>query len=619
MKKKDTAPQQGTITTTPFPNSKKVYVKGNIHPQIKVAMREIELSDTVDSMTRKKIPNEPVVVYDTSGPYTDPSKEINVHNGIERIREQWILDRGDVEELDGFSSEYCNQRLNDASLDHLRFNHLRKPKRAKAGKNVSQMYYAKQGIITPEMEYVAIRENQKIEEATRIAKQHPGQDFGASIPKKITAEFVREEVARGRAVIPSNINHPEAEPMILGRNFLVKINANIGNSATTSSIEEEVEKAVWACRWGADNIMDLSTGQNIHETREWIVRNSPVPIGTVPIYQALEKVNGKAEDLTWEIFRDTLIEQAEQGVDYFTIHAGVRLAYVPMTAKRVTGIVSRGGSIMAKWCLAHHKESFLYTHFEEICEIMKSYDVAFSLGDGLRPGSIADANDEAQFAELETLGELTKIAWKHDVQTFIEGPGHVPMHMIKQNMDKQLEACGEAPFYTLGPLTTDIAPGYDHITSGIGAAMIGWYGTAMLCYVTPKEHLGLPNKEDVRIGVITYKLAAHAADLAKGHPGAQHRDDALSKARFEFRWEDQFNLALDPERAREYHDETLPAEGAKIAHFCSMCGPKFCSMKISQEVRDYAAKKEIDDQKALEKGMQEKAEEFKEKGSEVYL
>ncbi|WP_299259654.1 phosphomethylpyrimidine synthase ThiC [uncultured Aquimarina sp.] len=619
MKKKDTAPQEGRITTTPFPSSKKIYVKGNIYPQIKVAMRAIELSDTVDSMTSKKTSNESVVVYDTSGPYTDPSKEINVHKGIERIREQWVMDRGDVEELNSFSSEYCNQRLNDVSLDHLRFGHLQMPKRAKAGKNVSQMYYAKQGIITPEMEYVAIRENQKIEEATRIANQHPGQDFGASIPEKITAEFVREEVARGRAVIPSNINHPEAEPMILGRNFLVKINANIGNSATTSSIEEEVEKAVWACRWGADNIMDLSTGQNIHETREWIVRNSPVPIGTVPIYQALEKVNGKAEDLTWEIFRDTLIEQAEQGVDYFTIHAGVRLAYVPMTAKRVTGIVSRGGSIMAKWCLAHHKESFLYTHFEEICEIMKSYDVAFSLGDGLRPGSIADANDEAQFAELETLGELTKIAWKHDVQTFIEGPGHVPMHMIKQNMDKQLEACGEAPFYTLGPLTTDIAPGYDHITSGIGAAMIGWYGTAMLCYVTPKEHLGLPNKEDVRVGVITYKLAAHAADLAKGHPGAQHRDDALSKARFEFRWEDQFNLALDPERAREYHDETLPAEGAKIAHFCSMCGPKFCSMKISQEVRDYAAKKEIEDQKAIETGMQEKAEEFKEKGSEVYL
>ncbi|MEW7289850.1 phosphomethylpyrimidine synthase ThiC [Aquimarina sp. 2304DJ70-9] len=619
MKKKDTAPQENVISTTPFPNSKKIYVPGKLNPQINVAMREITLEDTTDSFTSKKTPNEPVTVYDTSGPYTDPLKEINVHDGIERIREQWVLDRGDVEELDGFSSEYCNQRLSDANLDHLRFNHLHKPKRAKAGKNVSQMYYAKKGVITPEMEYVAIRENQKLQETKRLSKQHPGQDFGASIPDVITPEFVRDEVARGRAVIPSNINHPEAEPMILGRNFLVKINANIGNSATTSSIEEEVEKAVWACRWGADNIMDLSTGNNIHETREWIIRNSPVPIGTVPIYQALEKVNGKAEDLTWEIFRDTLIEQAEQGVDYFTIHAGVRLAYVPMTAKRITGIVSRGGSIMAKWCLAHHKESFLYTHFEEICEIMKAYDVAFSLGDGLRPGCIADANDEAQFAELETLGELTKIAWKHDVQTFIEGPGHVPMHMIKANMDKQLEACGEAPFYTLGPLTTDIAPGYDHITSGIGAAMIGWYGTAMLCYVTPKEHLGLPNKEDVRVGVITYKLAAHAADLAKGHPGAQHRDDALSKARFEFRWEDQFNLALDPERAREYHDETLPAEGAKIAHFCSMCGPKFCSMKISQEVREYAAKKELDDQKALETGMQEKAEEFKEKGSEVYL
>ncbi len=619
MKKQDTAPKDTVISTTPFPGSKKIYVSGTIHPQISVAMREIELEDTVDSMTQKRTPNQSVTVYDTSGPYTDPNKKINVHDGIEPIRESWVLDRGDVEELDGFSSKYCNERLQDSSLDHLRFNHLRKPKRAKKGKNVSQMYYAKQGIITPEMEYVAIRENQKLQEVKRLSKQHPGQDFGASIPEVITPEFVREEVARGRAVIPSNINHPEAEPMILGRNFLVKINANIGNSATTSSIEEEVEKAVWACRWGADNIMDLSTGKNIHETREWIIRNSPVPIGTVPIYQALEKVNGSAEDLTWEIFKDTLIEQAEQGVDYFTIHAGVRLAYVPMTAKRITGIVSRGGSIMAKWCLAHHKESFLYTHFEEICEIMKAYDVAFSLGDGLRPGCIADANDEAQFAELETLGELTKIAWKHDVQTFIEGPGHVPMHMIKANMDKQLEACGEAPFYTLGPLTTDIAPGYDHITSGIGAAMIGWYGTAMLCYVTPKEHLGLPNKEDVRTGVITYKLAAHAADLAKGHPGAQHRDDALSKARFEFRWKDQFNLSLDPELAREYHDETLPAEGAKIAHFCSMCGPKFCSMKISQEVRDYAAKKEIDDQKALEKGMQEKAKEFKEKGSEVYL
>ncbi|MCH2032168.1 MAG: phosphomethylpyrimidine synthase ThiC [Tenacibaculum sp.] len=619
MKKKDTAPKQDGITRKPFPSSKKIYVQGELHPQINVAMREITLNDTVDSMTKKSTSNEPVTVYDTSGPYTDPSKEINIHNGLERIREQWILDRGNVEQLEQFSSEYCNERLNDESLNHLRFNHLNKPYRAKKGENVTQLHYAKKGIITPEMEYVAIRENQRIDEMTRLSKQHPGQDFGASIPEKITPEFVREEVARGRAVIPSNINHPEAEPMILGRNFLVKINANIGNSATTSSIEEEVEKAVWACRWGADNIMDLSTGKNIHETREWIIRNSPVPVGTVPIYQALEKVNGVAEDLTWEIFRDTLIEQAEQGVDYFTIHAGVRLAYVPMTAKRITGIVSRGGSIMAKWCLAHHKESFLYTHFEEICEILKAYDVAFSLGDGLRPGCIADANDQAQFAELETLGELTKIAWKHEVQCFIEGPGHVPMHMIKANMDKQLEACGEAPFYTLGPLTTDIAPGYDHITSGIGAAMIGWYGTAMLCYVTPKEHLGLPNKDDVRTGVVTYKLAAHAADLAKGHPGAQHRDDALSKARFEFRWEDQFNLSLDPELAREYHDETLPAEGAKIAHFCSMCGPKFCSMKITQEVRDYAAKKELEEGKALEEGMKEKSEEFKEKGSEVYL
>ncbi len=619
MKKKDTAPKQNGITRNPFPNSKKIYVKGELHPEIQVAMREITLNDTVDSMTKKRTPNESVTVYDTSGPYTDPDKEINIHNGLERIREDWITSRGNVEELESFTSEYCNERLNDESLDHLRFNLKHKPKRAKKGENVTQLHYAKKGIITPEMEYVAIRENQRIDEMTRLSKQHPGQDFGASIPERITPEFVREEVARGRAVIPSNINHPEAEPMILGRNFLVKINANIGNSATTSSIEEEVEKAVWACRWGADNIMDLSTGKNIHETREWIIRNSPVPIGTVPIYQALEKVNGVAEDLTWEIFKDTLIEQAEQGVDYFTIHAGVRLAYVPMTAKRITGIVSRGGSIMAKWCLAHHKESFLYTHFEEICEIMKAYDVAFSLGDGLRPGCIADANDEAQFAELKTLGELTKIAWKHEVQCFIEGPGHVPMHMIKANMDKQLEACGEAPFYTLGPLTTDIAPGYDHITSGIGAAMIGWYGTAMLCYVTPKEHLGLPNKDDVRTGVVTYKLAAHAADLAKGHPGAQHRDDALSKARFEFRWEDQFNLGLDPELAREYHDETLPAEGAKIAHFCSMCGPKFCSMKISQEVRDYAAQKDLEESSAIEQGMKEKSEEFKEKGSEVYL
>ncbi|WP_281979653.1 phosphomethylpyrimidine synthase ThiC [Tenacibaculum mesophilum] len=619
MKKKDTAPKQDGVTRQPFPNSKKIYVQGKIHPQIKVAMREIELSDTVDSMTKKRTPNEPVTVYDTSGPYTDPNKEINIHNGLERIREEWIIERGDVEELNEFTSNYCNERLNDKSLDHLRFNLKHKPKRAKKGQNVTQLHYAKKGIITPEMEYIAIRENQRIDEITRLSKQHPGQDFGASIPTKITPEFVREEVAKGRAVIPSNINHPEAEPMILGRNFLVKINANIGNSATTSSIEEEVEKAVWACRWGADNIMDLSTGKNIHETREWIIRNSPVPVGTVPIYQALEKVNGIAEDLTWEIFRDTLIEQAEQGVDYFTIHAGVRLRYVPMTAKRITGIVSRGGSIMAKWCLAHHKESFLYTHFEEICEIMKAYDVAFSLGDGLRPGCIADANDEAQFAELETLGELTKIARKHEVQCFIEGPGHVPMHMIKANMDKQLEACDEAPFYTLGPLTTDIAPGYDHITSGIGAAMIGWFGCAMLCYVTPKEHLGLPNKEDVRTGVVTYKLAAHAADLAKGHPGAQHRDDALSKARFEFRWEDQFNLGLDPELAREYHDETLPAEGAKIAHFCSMCGPKFCSMKISQEVRDFAAENEVEGDEVFAKGMEEKSKEFKDKGSEVYL
>ncbi len=617
--KKDVAPSQAGITRNPFPSSKKIYVNGKIHPEIRVAMRSIELDDTIDSLTGKKKANESVTVYDTSGPYTDTNKDINIHEGLDRIREKWILDRNDVEQLDSFSSEYCNQRLNDKTLDHLRFGELKKPLRAKKGKNVSQMFYARQGIITPEMEYVAIRENQRIDEMSRLSTQHKGQSFGAEIPQKITAEFVRDEIARGRAVLPSNINHPESEPMIIGRNFLVKINANIGNSATTSSIEEEVEKAVWACRWGADNIMDLSTGKNIHETREWIVRNSPVPIGTVPIYQALEKVKGVAEDLTWEIFRDTLIEQAEQGVDYFTIHAGVRLRYVPMTAKRITGIVSRGGSIMAKWCLAHHKESFLYTHFEEICEIMKAYDVAFSLGDGLRPGSIADANDEAQFAELETLGELTKIAWKHDVQTFIEGPGHVPMHMIKENMDKQLEVCSEAPFYTLGPLTTDIAPGYDHITSGIGAAMIGWFGCAMLCYVTPKEHLGLPNKDDVRTGVVTYKLAAHAADLAKGHPGAQHRDDALSKARFEFRWMDQFNLSLDPELAREYHDETLPAEGAKIAHFCSMCGPKFCSMKISQEVRDFAAENKVEGDEVFSKGMEEKSKEFRDNGSEVYL
>ncbi|MGV4439255.1 phosphomethylpyrimidine synthase ThiC [Ornithobacterium rhinotracheale] len=535
------------------------------------------------------------------------------------MRQEWIDRRGDTEQLAGLSSEYGRQREANTNLDELRFNRIRKPLKAKEGKNVTQMHYAKKGIITPEMEFIAIRENQKLQAIKEITKQHAGESFGASIPKVITPEFVRDEVARGRAVIPCNINHPESEPMIIGRNFLVKINANIGNSAVTSSIEEEVEKSVWACRWGADTIMDLSTGKNIHETREWILRNSPVPIGTVPIYQALEKVNGKAEDLTWEIFRDTLIEQAEQGVDYFTIHAGVRLKYIPHTAKRVTGIVSRGGSIMAKWCLAHHKENFLYTHFEEICEIMKAYDVAFSLGDGLRPGSIADANDYPQFAELETLGELTKIAWKHDVQCIIEGPGHIPMHMIKENMDKQLEECGEAPFYTLGPLTTDIAPGYDHITSGIGAAMIGWYGCAMLCYVTPKEHLGLPNKEDVKTGVITYKIAAHAADLAKGHPGAQHRDDAMSKARFEFRWEDQFNLSLDPDTAREFHDETLPSENAKVAHFCSMCGPHFCSMKITQEVRNYAEENGLDTLEAIEEGMKQKSEEFKEKGSEVYL
>ena len=599
------------ITRSPFPNSKKIYVEGKIHP-INVAMREIHLSPT--KLTNGKIEeNPPVTVYDTSGPYTDENSEINIEKGLPRIREQWILDRNDVQILDGITSEYGKTRLADSKLDKLRFSYNHKPKVAKEGQEVTQLYYAKQGIITPEMEYIAIRENQRIEQLDSVSKdmafQHQGNSFGARTPKnKITPEFVRDEIAAGRAIIPNNINHPESEPMIIGRNFLVKINANIGNSAVSSSIEEEVEKAVWACRWGADTIMDLSTGKNIHETREWIIRNSPVPIGTVPIYQALEKVKGIAEDLTWEIFKDTLIEQAEQGVSYFTIHAGVLLRYIHLTAKRVTGIVSRGGSIMAKWCLYHHKENFLYTHFEEICEIMKKYDVAFSLGDGLRPGSIADANDEAQFAELETLGELTKIAWKHNVQVMVEGPGHVPMHMIKENMDKQLEECHEAPFYTLGPLTTDIAPGYDHITSGIGAAMIGWFGCAMLCYVTPKEHLGLPNKEDVKVGVITYKLAAHAADLAKGHPGAQYRDNALSKARFEFRWEDQFNLSLDPDTARSYHDETLPADGAKIAHFCSMCGPKFCSMKITQEIRESA-----------EKGMFDKSQEFIEKGKEIYI
>ncbi|MFA6039926.1 MAG: phosphomethylpyrimidine synthase ThiC [Methylophilus sp.] len=603
-------------TTEPFAKSRKVYVEGS-RPDIRVPFREISLSDTPSAFGAEK--NPPVVVYDTSGPYTDPDANIDIRNGLPALRAQWIMERGDVEELDGPSSDFGKERLTDPELSEMRFNLHRKPLRAKAGKNVSQMHYARQGIITPEMEFIAIRENQRRENMSELLQtQHPGQDFGANIPKTITPEFVRSEVALGRAIIPLNINHPEIEPMIIGRNFLVKINANIGNLALGSSISEEVEKMVWGTRWGGDTVMDLSTGKNIHETREWIIRNSPVPIGTVPIYQALEKVDGKAEDLTWEIFRDTLIEQAEQGVDYFTIHAGVRLAYIPMTAKRMTGIVSRGGSIMAKWCLAHHKESFLYEHFEDICQIMKQYDVAFSLGDGLRPGSIYDANDEAQFAELKTLGELTQIAWKHDVQCMIEGPGHVPMHLIKENMELQLEHCGEAPFYTLGPLTTDIAPGYDHITSGIGAAMIGWYGCAMLCYVTPKEHLGLPDKEDVRVGIITYKIAAHAADLAKGHPGAQIRDNALSKARFEFRWEDQFNLGLDPEKAKEFHDETLPQEGAKQAHFCSMCGPHFCSMKISQDVRDYAAEQGVSEQDALQKGMQEKAIEFVKKGSEVY-
>jgi len=625
MKKKDQAPQQTLVERQPLTGSRKIYVPGKLHPNIRVAMREIALADTERKFDFgfPSEQNPPVTVYDTSGPYTDPSVEIDLKKGLPRLRESWILERGDVEQLPGTTSDYGQQRAADTSLDHLRFEHISAPLRAKAGANVSQMHYAKKGLITPEMEYIAIRENQRFDELAAddpLRTQHRGHSFGANTPDgHITAEFVRQEVAAGRAVIPSNINHPESEPMIIGRNFLVKINTNIGNSAVTSSIEEEVDKAVWSCRWGGDTLMDLSTGKNIHETREWIIRNCPVPVGTVPIYQALEKVNGKAEDLTWELFRDTLIEQAEQGVDYFTIHAGVLLRYVPMTAKRVTGIVSRGGSIMAKWCLAHHKESFLYTHFEEICEIMKAYDVAFSLGDGLRPGSIADANDEAQFAELETLGELTKIAWKYDVQVMIEGPGHVPMHLIKENMDKQLKECHEAPFYTLGPLTTDIAPGYDHITSAIGAAMIGWFGTAMLCYVTPKEHLGLPNKQDVKDGVIAYKIAAHAADLAKGHPGAQYRDNALSKARFEFRWEDQFNLSLDPDTAREYHDETLPAEGAKVAHFCSMCGPHFCSMKITQEVRDYAAAQEMTAAQVLAEGLMEKSKEFVAQGSEIYL
>mgnify|MGYP000221013259 FL=1 len=598
----------------PLPNSTKIFVEGS-RPDIQVPMREIKLTDTIGDLAEV---NEPIHIYDTSGPYTDPRKSISFREGVERLRTEWIAERGDTEELESFSSNFCNQRLQDKSLDELRFEHTRTPRRAKKGQNVTQMHYAKQGIITPEMEFIAIRENCLWQEYKDQIGQHKGEDFGASIPAEITPEFVRDEVARGRAIIPNNINHPETEPMIVGRNFLVKINGNIGNSALGSSIDEEVGKMVWGIRWGADTIMDLSTGKNIHETREWIIRNSPVPVGTVPIYQALEKVNGVAEDLTWEVFRDTLIEQAEQGVDYFTIHAGVRLKHVPLTINRVTGIVSRGGSIMAKWCLAHHTESFIYTHFEDICLIMKQYDVTFSLGDGLRPGCIADANDAAQFGELETLGELTKIAWKHDVQTFIEGPGHVPMHMIKHNMDKQLEECGEAPFYTLGPLTTDIAPGYDHITSAIGAAQIGWYGCAMLCYVTPKEHLGLPNQDDVKTGIITYKIAAHAADLAKGHPGAQIRDNALSKARFEFRWEDQFNLSLDPDTARKFHDETLPKQAAKTAHFCSMCGPKFCSMKISHEINSLDAAQVAKIQE-IQIEMDKKSAEFLENDSKIYL
>ncbi|MXW23029.1 MAG: phosphomethylpyrimidine synthase ThiC [Candidatus Dadabacteria bacterium] len=618
-RKKEKIPTKSVITRDPFPKSKKIYVDGKIH-DIKVAMREVETDDPIsDAPGADKFS---ITLYDTSGPYTDPDVDIDVHRGLPPLREKWIRERGDVQELSDFSSEFARKRLERAN--GITFGNIRKPLCAVPSRNVTQMHYAKKGIITPEMEYIAIRENQRIDELKdaygQLAAYHEGVDFDARIQTRhITPEFVREEVAAGRAIIPNNINHPESEPMIIGRNFLVKINANIGNSAVTSSIEEEVEKAVWACRWGADTIMDLSTGDNIHETREWIIRNSPVPVGTVPIYQALEKVKGKPEELTWEIYRDTLIEQAEQGVDYFTIHAGVLLRYIPLTVDRVTGIVSRGGSIMAKWCLSHHKESFLYTNFEEICEIMKAYDIAFSLGDGLRPGSIADANDAAQFAELDTLGELTQIAWKHDVQVMIEGPGHIPMQMIRENVTKELEICGEAPFYTLGPLTTDIAPGYDHITSAIGAAMIGWYGTAMLCYVTPKEHLGLPNKKDVKDGVITYKIAAHAADLAKGHPTAQLRDNVLSKARFEFRWNDQFNLSLDPDTAREFHDETLPAEGAKVAHFCSMCGPKFCSMKITQDIRDYAKEQGLSEMDAVQKGLDSKAREFVDKGKEIYV
>ena len=608
--------QVDSAAVAALPNSRKVHVTGS-RPDIRVPMREISQADTPASFGAER--NPPIFVYDTSGPYSDPAAEIDIRRGLAPLRESWISERGDTELLAGPSSSFGVERLSDPKLAELRFDLARKPRRARGGSNVSQMHYARRGIITPEMEFVAIRENQRLDELPPVVlRQHAGQSFGASLPRSITPEFVRDEVARGRAIIPANINHPESEPMIIGRNFLVKINANIGNSALGSSIGEEVEKMTWAIRWGGDTVMDLSTGRHIHETREWIVRNSPVPIGTVPIYQALEKVDGKAEELTWEIFRDTLIEQAEQGVDYFTIHAGVRLPFVPMTAKRLTGIVSRGGSIMAKWCLAHHRESFLYEHFEDICDIMKTYDVSFSLGDGLRPGSIHDANDEAQLAELRTLGELTDVAWKHDVQVMIEGPGHVPMHLIRANMELQLEYCREAPFYTLGPLTTDIAPGYDHITSGIGAAMIGWYGTAMLCYVTPKEHLGLPNKNDVKDGIITYKIAAHAADLAKGHPGAQVRDNALSKARFEFRWDDQFNLGLDPDKAREFHDETLPKESAKVAHFCSMCGPHFCSMKITQDVRDYAAQQGVSPEAALQQGMAEKAVEFVSGGAEIY-
>jgi phosphomethylpyrimidine synthase len=608
------------ITCEPFPGSRKIYIQGQ-RPDLRVPMREILLAEQETPAGRPPA-DRTFLVYDTSGPYTDPEIEINIHRGLEPRRRQWITRRADVEEMVDYSSDFGKARRVDPETAKIRFPKICRPLRAKPGRNVTQMHYARQGIVTPEMKFIAIRENQRRERLADAGRgkalHHEGEAFGAVLPEEVTPEFVRDEVASGRAIIPSNINHPEVEPMIIGRNFLVKINANLGNSAVVSSIDEEVEKMVWAIRWGADTVMDLSTGSHIHETREWIIRNSPVPVGTVPIYQALEKVNGKPEELTWRIFRDTLIEQAEQGVDYFTIHAGVLLRYIPMTANRLTGIVSRGGSILAKWCLAHHEENFLFTHFEDICEIMKAYDVAFSLGDGLRPGSIADANDEAQFAELRTLGELTQIAWQHDVQVMIEGPGHIPLHLIRVNVERELAECYEAPFYTLGPLTTDIAPGYDHITSAIGAAMIGWYGCAMLCYVTPKEHLGLPNREDVKDGVIAYKIAAHAADVAKGHPGAQSWDNALSRARFEFRWEDQFNLALDPEKAREFHDETLPAAGAKTAHFCSMCGPKFCSMKITQEVRKYAAEHGLDPASVVKQGLEEKAEEFRGTGAEIY-